>query len=536
MPLFSIVMPTRNRADLLVDSALMTVLNQTFDDFEVVVGDNASTDNTEERVRSIDDPRVKYFHSPEWIPKEHFFEWSMRHAKGEYSMLFFDDDALATSALSKAYSIIQAAKPDILSYSRASVYHFQNWHEEDRQNILTIPPFTGKAHIIDSKMHLKHVFEHQEILLETPMVTNAFYKTSFCNFLLDKYGTVFPHGHMGDYNIACFSLNHTDDFIYFDDPIAIFGHWKQNTSEQLHDLKTTMPEYQEWIEWITENLLADMPVKTYQWCNCVAASLLDTKKQLNLPWDIDTAKYFVNLQNELADLEKKGIDISIQKSACFKVFSALQNGQRQEILDKMRPDENYQTTGREKTIKRTLLFNTAEQFDTCTDDRFGKQEMRIHGFLNDFSNIAEAATFYEKLSSGAASVVDLPNLERLTTPTFSRKKAAELYIKGLTKIAGEFNRVYIVGIGQIAKISAKILGSKAAGFIDVNILLKGLQILPGVPIESMDVLSHGRYDCVLISEKYPDSYVNLISKLVKDNPNNNADIVKADELLTSMNS
>ncbi len=534
MPLFSIVMPTRNRADLLVDSALRTVLNQTFEDFEVVICDNASSDNTEERVKSIGDERVKYFHSEEWIPKENFFEWSVRHAEGEYSMLFFDDDALATTALEKAYNIFQISKPDILAYSRACVYHFPNWHEEERKNVLTIPPFSGKAYVIDSKQHLERVFECQEILLETPMVTNAFYKTSFCNFLFDKYGTVFPHGHMGDYNIACYALHHTKEFIYFDDPIAIFGHWKQNTSEQLHDLKTTMPEYQEWIEWITDSLLIDMPVKTYQWCNCVAASLLDMKKRLGLPWDIDMARYFVNLQNELTVLEKKGLDVSVQKAACYEAYARLQSGTKKEVLEKMQPDENDEITSREKTTKRTLLFNTAAQFDSSADKRFGAKELRIHGGMNNFGNIAEAAAYYEKLSTGGAEPIDLPAVDRLTTPVFSREEAAEFYIKGLKKISGDYSRVHIVGIGQIAKISAKILGKKVAGIIDVNVLLRGLQIMPGFPVQGLELLSSGGYDCVLISERYPDSFVKLISETIKASPCSTAAIVKADELISSM--
>ena len=45
MPRFSIVMPTRNRAALL-PWAIRSALEQRFDDFEVVVSDNASSDRT----------------------------------------------------------------------------------------------------------------------------------------------------------------------------------------------------------------------------------------------------------------------------------------------------------------------------------------------------------------------------------------------------------------------------------------------------------------------------------------------------------
>ena len=90
-PFISVVVPTRNRAELLTQSALPTVLQQTFEDFELVICDNASSDDTEERVMALKDNRIKFFRSEEWIPKEDFFQWSLERASGEYSMLFFDD-------------------------------------------------------------------------------------------------------------------------------------------------------------------------------------------------------------------------------------------------------------------------------------------------------------------------------------------------------------------------------------------------------------------------------------------------------------
>jgi len=56
----SVIIPTYNRADFL-HVAITSVLNQTFQDFEIIVVDDASKDRTSEVVNSFHDKRIKYF-------------------------------------------------------------------------------------------------------------------------------------------------------------------------------------------------------------------------------------------------------------------------------------------------------------------------------------------------------------------------------------------------------------------------------------------------------------------------------------------
>ena len=62
-PLFSVIIPTYNRATL-VPRAIESVLNQSFDSFELLVLDDGSTDDTAQRVAAVEDPRVRYFRLP----------------------------------------------------------------------------------------------------------------------------------------------------------------------------------------------------------------------------------------------------------------------------------------------------------------------------------------------------------------------------------------------------------------------------------------------------------------------------------------
>ena len=58
MPRVTVLMPTYNVAPW-VEEAIHSVLRQTYRDFELLVVDDASTDDTLDRVRSIDDPRIR---------------------------------------------------------------------------------------------------------------------------------------------------------------------------------------------------------------------------------------------------------------------------------------------------------------------------------------------------------------------------------------------------------------------------------------------------------------------------------------------
>jgi len=63
MPFFTIVIPTFNRAEKLA-ATMHSVLEQTFDDFELLVMDDGSTHHTEKIVSSFSDPRIRY----DWAP------------------------------------------------------------------------------------------------------------------------------------------------------------------------------------------------------------------------------------------------------------------------------------------------------------------------------------------------------------------------------------------------------------------------------------------------------------------------------------
>ncbi|CAB50071.1 glycosyltransferase family 2 protein [Pyrococcus abyssi] len=90
-PIVSVIIPTYNRANLL-RRAIASVLNQKFKDFELIVVDDASTDNTPEVVESIEDGRIRYIRLKKNSGGPIARNIGIKKAKGRFIALLDDDD------------------------------------------------------------------------------------------------------------------------------------------------------------------------------------------------------------------------------------------------------------------------------------------------------------------------------------------------------------------------------------------------------------------------------------------------------------
>lgn len=91
-PIFSIIIPTYNRAELL-KRCLDSVVSQTFTDWEAIVVDNYSEDNTEEIVLSYNDDRIRYLKNHNYGVIAVSRNKALDLAKGDYICFLDSDDA-----------------------------------------------------------------------------------------------------------------------------------------------------------------------------------------------------------------------------------------------------------------------------------------------------------------------------------------------------------------------------------------------------------------------------------------------------------
>ena len=89
-PIVSVIIPTYNRENL-VSQAIQSVLNQTYRDFELIVVDDASIDNTQKIVNNFNDSRIRYICHKQNAGVSVAQNTGIAKARGEY-IAFLDSD------------------------------------------------------------------------------------------------------------------------------------------------------------------------------------------------------------------------------------------------------------------------------------------------------------------------------------------------------------------------------------------------------------------------------------------------------------
>ena len=110
--MISIVMPTYNRA-YIIDSSIKSVLAQTYSDFELIIVDDGSTDDTEKVIKSFNDKRIRYIKLEKNSGASHARNIGIENAKGEYITFHDSDDTMASTKLEEQYNYMKENDYDI---------------------------------------------------------------------------------------------------------------------------------------------------------------------------------------------------------------------------------------------------------------------------------------------------------------------------------------------------------------------------------------------------------------------------------------
>ncbi|MDO9271439.1 MAG: glycosyltransferase [Rugosibacter sp.] len=115
---FSILLPTRNGGKFLAN-CIESILDQQHDDFELVISDNANTDETPEVIaKYAGDPRLKIIRQTIPVPVSENWTAALQASCGDYILMMGDDDYLLPGTLQRLDEVLaRHGNPDCILYN-----------------------------------------------------------------------------------------------------------------------------------------------------------------------------------------------------------------------------------------------------------------------------------------------------------------------------------------------------------------------------------------------------------------------------------
>jgi glycosyltransferase involved in cell wall biosynthesis len=312
-PLFSIVIPTYNRSEL-VRGAVLSVLAQTFGDFEVVVSDNCSEDDTREVVQAFSDPRVRYVQTASHGTIGDSWEFARSQAKGTLVMMLSDDDALLPETLATFAEAHRWHDADFL-FCKLAEYKDASFPGPE-QNTVICPAFSGMTRVVSKADFLAPLFSFRgkfnmhpsafmfasRIADEVVRRTGRFFRTNGVEYFAWPLAAVFCR------NIA-----------YIELPLVILGRtsksWGANivlTNPGKRQIEKMIADVQHDRSWI--------PLTNFTLANLVAEGLLRAKQLFPeelKPYPFDEQQYLRRTLKELRNRRGMGVDVDREMQELF---------------------------------------------------------------------------------------------------------------------------------------------------------------------------------------------------------------------------
>ncbi|MEC7462579.1 MAG: glycosyltransferase [Candidatus Thermoplasmatota archaeon] len=182
----SVVVITKNRANLLRD-CIRSILNQSYTNFELLVIDDGSKDNTSHVVNSFNDGRIRYIKKDSTgIPKSR--NLGVKEAKGEYIVIMDDDDLMLPNRIQEQINCL----------TEGSSGSYGGWIDQDSN--LEHDYFPGGEHGFSQILFGSKIMLHpasmikRDVLLEFPYDENYSFGTDYVmNLEISKAGHKLDH-------------------------------------------------------------------------------------------------------------------------------------------------------------------------------------------------------------------------------------------------------------------------------------------------------------------------------------------------------
>lgn len=184
---FSVIIPTFNRKDF-ISRAIDSVLCQDFEDFELIVVDDGSTDGTKKLLQQYNDERMRCFYKANGGVSS-ARNLGLQYARGQYITFVDSDDYIAQGFLKDAYRFLEERRVECLFYAGVAI---------QKKKEITVPLFWAK--VSDDREYLG-----RELFID------------FCLYLGNSWGCgkFFKSSAIQDHNLQfCEEVSYGEDLMF----------------------------------------------------------------------------------------------------------------------------------------------------------------------------------------------------------------------------------------------------------------------------------------------------------------------------------
>jgi glycosyltransferase involved in cell wall biosynthesis len=222
-PKVSFVVPCFKLAHLLPE-CIASILKQTYTDFEVLILNDCSPDNTAEIARTFDDPRVQLIDNPVNLGNLRTYNKGIKLSRGAYVWLISADDYLLKPYVLERFIRLLDARPDVGYVFCPGIGVVGGEHRQ------LLGEYRKQDCVVDGKKLLKKLLQQNFILAPGVLVRRECYE-QISDFPLEVEwkGTPIQMKWLGDWYLWCrFALVH--DVGYFAEPMVCY---------RMHELSMT---------------------------------------------------------------------------------------------------------------------------------------------------------------------------------------------------------------------------------------------------------------------------------------------------------
>jgi glycosyltransferase involved in cell wall biosynthesis len=307
-PRFSVLIPTFNRSELF-PYTVNSILNQTFEDFEIVLSDNFSSDDTREIAQQFKDPRFKYVRTPRHFTIADSCEFVRRQAAGRSLILLSDDDALVNSALERFAAETEDCDTNLV-FSSVAEYRDITYPGPDR-NSASCPPFSGSTSVISPDEIVRPLFS---LKLKFSMHPSAFiFPKKIADYVEGRTGRFFWTNGV-EYSAWPITALLAGRIVHIDLPLAILGRTGKSWGANIVLCNPGKEKIQELINDV-DVTRRFAPLHNFTMVNLITEGMLTAKHLFPTefaPYEFDEIRYLQRTMRELRKREAQGVDVSAE--------------------------------------------------------------------------------------------------------------------------------------------------------------------------------------------------------------------------------